>query len=536
MFREAVKGKHRSLEIDFIDARFLPVDIIDTLAALRRQYSRENLKIHTCYRILTSYLRRIHISNSLLQEKKTTSPSLHTNIGIIAMGGSAGSLEKIISVIKRIPLSDITMFIIQHIGEGGNRILDKLLQSHTPYKVLYAAPDVLIQKRTLYIAPPGYHTIVVGDYIYLTQEERVNYSRPSIDVLFESLSIQYGPELMTILFCGYGRDGTTTMKSVKENNSTVIVETPDECEAGEIPENAILGGAYDYIMSCNEISEYISSVLESNEISAEEKLNQFLASIYDTYGYDFRDYQRDTLKRRIGASMANENFDSFDAFKFSVLSKRESFERLFYDFSINTTTFFRNPLSFKMLRDDILPYLASYHHIKIWCAGCSSGEEAYSVSIILKELGLLKKSRIYATDFNTIILENAKNGIFPRDYLNLNENNYIQSGGEKTFSDYFEINKGYVKIEETLKERILFFNHSLVSDGVFNEFQLIICRNVLIYFNKNLQNRVLELFKDSLDMSGFLMLGESENILPGGENDFFNPYNSKNRIYKKSFL
>jgi len=274
------------------------------------------------------------------------------------------------------------------------------------------------------------------------------------------------------------------------------------------------------------------SVSEGGELS-EEQIIDFLQEIYNRYGYDYRQYQMDSIKRRIKIAMFGQNIRSFKTFRKAVLQDEDVFEQLFLEFSINTTEFFRDPEVFATIKNKILTYLNSYSHIKIWCAGCSTGEEAYSLAILLHESGILGKTRIYATDINPYVIEEAKNGVFSLNTIETDIKNYKIASGERNFIDYFKMKDNYMKVKNEFRKKILFFQHSLVSNGILNEFQLILCRNVLIYLNSNLQAKVLELFYNSLDISGFLVLGKSEGILQNRGYTLFNKYHKKHRIYKK---
>jgi len=259
-----------------------------------------------------------------------------------------------------------------------------------------------------------------------------------------------------------------------------------------------------------------------------------LQKVYDKYGYDYRDYEMQSIKRRINVTMINANIKDFKFFEIKVLDDSSLFEELFLELSINVTEFFRDSETYKVLRDKVLPYLNSYFHIKIWCCGCSTGEEPYSLAILLDELGMLKKSLIYATDINPFVLEEAKNGLFSNQKIPTSISNYLNSGGLSDFNRYFKSKKNYVEIDEKFRDNILFFQHSLVSSGVLNEFQLILCRNVMIYFNDKMKDNVLKLFSNSIDKSGFLVLGKSEEILSTEGKSYFKGYDNKNKIYKKS--
>jgi chemotaxis protein methyltransferase CheR len=246
---------------------------------------------------------------------------------------------------------------------------------------------------------------------------------------------------------------------------------------------------------------------------SEEELQELLTEIYQLYGYDFRSYQLESLQRILSETMFKEDLLNFERFKTRILRDPEFFEVLFLKLSINVTSFFRYPDLFKVLREEVFPYLNSLPHLRIWSVGASTGEEAYSLAILLNELNLLDKSIIYATDFNSLVLQKAQNGLYSlADYQQAGQN-YRKSGGVRQFEEYFQINNYYARIKPLLKKKVVFFRHNLSTDQEFNEFHLIICQNVLIYFNSELQASVIKLFKHSLHRNGFLVLGRSENML-----------------------
>lgn len=273
-------------------------------------------------------------------------------------------------------------------------------------------------------------------------------------------------------------------------------------------------------------------ICKRRELKVKE-VNDLLKDINMIYGYDYTEYQVDSIIRRINIAMTREGVYDFQLFKDLVLNNEEVFHNLFLDLSINITEFFRNPEVFSFIRDKILPYLNSYSHIKIWCAGCSNGKEVYSLAMILKECGMLEKTQIYATDINPYVIEEAKNGMYSMNTLDKDINNYRCSKGENSFIQYFEIKKDYIKIKDELRKNILFFQHSLLNNGRLNEFNLIICRNVFIYFNDSLQEKVLKNFHSSLETNGFLILGKSEGIQKNNGQEYFVKYNENYKVYKK---
>ena len=266
-----------------------------------------------------------------------------------------------------------------------------------------------------------------------------------------------------------------------------------------------------------------------------EEVQSFLNELSIVYGYDYTEYQIDSIMRRINVAMIKDGIRNFNLFKDAVLNNEKFFHNLFLDFSINTTEFFRDPDVFALIKTKILPYLNSYNHIKIWCAGCSIGKEVYSLAVMLEEAGMLSKTQIYATDINPYVIEEAKNGMYSTATLDKDISNYRNALGEKSFIKYFNINKSYIKVKPELMKNILFFHHSLLSNGTLNEFNLILCRNVFIYFNDSLQEKILKNFHNSLDNNGFLALGKSEGIQRNKGEKYFCKYDKRLKIYTKKY-
>ncbi|MDM1296402.1 protein-glutamate O-methyltransferase CheR [Sphingobacterium sp. N143] len=249
-----------------------------------------------------------------------------------------------------------------------------------------------------------------------------------------------------------------------------------------------------------------------HNIIKDDEIDILLEDIYQRYGYDFMQYSRASIKRRINRIMTNDRFASFAELRFALKDNTEFLQHFIEEITVNLTEMFRDPLFFKQLREEVLPQLGTYPLIRIWVAGCSSGEEAYSIAILLKEAHILHKSLIYATDINPRVLEIAKKGIYPLRHIKSFSESYIESGGKEDFSNYYTANYDWVKFNAELKQKMILSAHNLVSDTSFNSFQLIICRNVLIYFNKELQERVFHLFDASLENLGYLALGSKETI------------------------
>ncbi|MEW9671092.1 protein-glutamate O-methyltransferase CheR [Ammoniphilus sp. 3BR4] len=237
-----------------------------------------------------------------------------------------------------------------------------------------------------------------------------------------------------------------------------------------------------------------------------------LEAIFRRYGFDFRDYVFSSIQRRIMHRVELENLRSVSGLQEKVLHDPQMMKNLLNDLLINVTEMFRDPGFFLSFRQNVVPLLRNYPAIRVWHAGCSTGEEVYSMSILLYEEGLHEKTRIYATDMNESVLKKAKQGAFPLNRMSLYTRNYLKAGGTRAFSEYYSVTGDQAVFHPFLCENVVFAPHNLAVDHSFNEFHVILCRNVMIYFNTALQNRVHDLFHDSLVLSGVLGLGQKENI------------------------
>src|SRR5680860_1276818 len=277
------------------------------------------------------------------------------------------------------------------------------------------------------------------------------------------------------------------------------------------------------------------SVYNQNNIDIQDiELNLLLQAVHLKYGYDFSNYSKAHLKRRIIHRLNLSDLNTISEMQNKILWDKEFYKTFLQDLSINVTEMFRDPEFYQAFRKKVIPNLSTYAHIKIWHAGCSTGEEVYSLAIILKEENILHKTQIYATDFNKRVLDFAKQGIYHKKDMELYSRNYIEAGGKGNLSDYYTSKYGSVLFEKSLAKNIVFADHNLVTDGVFAEVHLVFCRNVLIYFDKTLQNRVLGLFDNSLTKRGYLCLGTKESLQFSDYENNFEIIDNKNKIYKKS--
>ncbi|MCW9027144.1 MAG: hypothetical protein OQJ77_07480, partial [Thiovulaceae bacterium] len=312
--------------------------------------------------------------------------------------------------------------------------------------------------------------------------------------------------------------------------STLIVQEPFECEkADSIVSKAIENGSYDFKFLTKEIISYLN-IISINK-SKDEWIEYLLDEVHNIHGYDFKLYGLNYVERRIEAFMKKNIIKTYKVFVLKVLYDKVCFKSFFLDLSINITCFFRSIESSKRMLN-LLKYHKNSYNIKIWSAGCSSGKEAYSTAVLLDELNLLDKSVIYATDFNDIIIQEAKNGLYSIDSFVKAKEEHKKLGLIKPIEDYFILHGDYVEISKKLSEKVMFFVHNLENDSAFNEFSVIECKNVLIYFNEELQRKVIKLFYDSLKFGGHLFLGPSER-LPSSFMNKFKVCSDKYKVYRK---
>jgi len=259
-------------------------------------------------------------------------------------------------------------------------------------------------------------------------------------------------------------------------------------------------------------------------------------AIYRKYGYDFRNYSKASIKRRVKKRLASTGLQTIAQLQHQILYDTASFEALLLDLSVNVTEMFRDPLFFKAVRETVIPELRELPFVKIWHAGCATGEEVYSMAILLKEAGLSRRTQIYATDFNEVVLEKARKAIYPIGQLKDYSANYQQAGGTESLANYYRAQYDSVIIDSSLKDNILFADHNLVTDGVFCEADMVICRNVLIYFNQRLQSQVLSKLTDSLGDGGFLCIGSKESIQFSDCAEAYEKLPGRERVYRKKPL
>tara|TARA_B100001750_G_scaffold49870_1_gene37801 strand:- start:1742 stop:2560 length:819 start_codon:yes stop_codon:yes gene_type:complete len=267
--------------------------------------------------------------------------------------------------------------------------------------------------------------------------------------------------------------------------------------------------------------------------SEDIELGLLLEAIYLKYGYDFRNYSRISLKRRLRQACEKLNCRSFSMLQDLILNNPDMVTEILSFMTIQVSEMFRDPLYYKAVRDEIIPLLHTYPSLRIWVAGCSYGEEFYSLAILFKEEGLFDRTIFYCTDINNDALDKAKKGVFEFEKIKDFTRNYQMAGGKKSFSEYYTASYDSFIMDKSLRQNVVFSDHSLVTDKVFAEMHFISCRNVLIYFNRELQDVAIGLFNDSLVRNGYLGIGSKETLQFSAYYNSFQEVNRKERLYKK---
>ena len=264
------------------------------------------------------------------------------------------------------------------------------------------------------------------------------------------------------------------------------------------------------------------------------EIQLLLDALYRHYHYDFRHYARASIKRRLAQARTQLGYDSISAMQSAVLHDETMLPLLLNYLTVQVSEMFRDPSYFRALREKVIPHLRTYPSLKVWVAGCSHGEELYSLSILFHEEGLAEKTMFYATDINPAALKAAQAGVFPLDRIRLFTENHQKSGGHSSLSDYYTADYGRAVFDKSLRSRTVFSDHSLVTDAAFGEMHLISCRNVLIYFDRELQDRVVALVRDSLARRGFLGIGSKESLRFSAHADAFSNFVREEKIYRRT--
>src|SRR5215469_15065557 len=461
--------------------------------------------------------------------------------GIGASAGGVAALREFFSHVK--PDSGVAYVVIQHLSPQHESNLPALLQNQTAVPVTQVSEAVRVEPNHIYVIPPYKYLIMNDGWVRLTEPEMMRGSHTSIDLFFRTLAASYRRDAVAILLSGAGTDGTFGLRQIKEAGGFVIAEDPTEAEYPEMPRSAINSGLVDLVLPVAEMPDKLRGLrdgvqriqlpLEHEEtlpqITDEVTLGEILTLLRLRTGHDFSQYKRPTLMRRVGRRMqVHEVSELTDYLKF-LHQHPEELEALFRDLLITVTNFFRDHECFDFVGENVIPKLFEgkgvNDQVRVWSVGCATGEEAYSLAMLLVEyashLSHPPKLQVFATDIDDRAIAEGREGSYPATLTSDVSPERIQRFLVKDGERY--------RVTKELREIVLFAVHNALRDPPFSRIDLISCRNLLIYLNREMQERLLGIFHFALRREGVLFLGVSESaeITPA----FYNPIDKKRRVY-----
>jgi two-component system, chemotaxis family, CheB/CheR fusion protein len=475
-------------------------------------------------------------------EKQKTSSSL--DFPIVGIGASAGGLEALEQFFTNMPSGNGMAFVvIQHLDPNHKGILPELLQRTTEMNVIQVTDHLQLKPNHVYVIPPNKSMSVLNGYLHLFEPTETRGLRLPIDIFFRSMADDMREKSIGIVLSGMGSDGSLGLKAIKEKNGIVLVQDPLTAKFNGMPNSAIAAVSVDIKSAADELPAKLVSLLKFNPVTSvktviddknKSNLEKIVILLRTETGHDFSFYKKTTLFRRIERRMAIHQIDKIANYvRFLQENPKES-EILFKELLIGVTNFFRDPPVWEMLKERILPdylyELPTGYVLRVWIAGCSTGEEAYSFAIIFKEAFEKVKNgknitlQIFASDIDKDAIEKARKGIF--------NSNIISDVTPERLSKYFKGNKTNYSVNTSVREMIVFAPHDVIKDPPFTKLDFILCRNLLIYLEAELQKKLMNLFHYSLKPGGLMILGSAENV--NSKEKLFIPVDTKLKFYKRS--
>lgn len=483
---------------------------------------------------------------NLVSKPIETKSSTVKSFPIVGIGASAGGLEALELFFGNLPKnSGIAFVVIQHLDPYHVGIMPELLQRTTDMKVFQATDHLKVEPNHVYVIPPNKSMSILHGYLYLFEPAEMRGLRLPIDYFFRSLAEDLQERSIGVILSGMGTDGSLGLKAIKEKNGIVAVQDPLTAKFNGMPESAVNAVIVDVIASANELPEKLLSFLNINrervkKTDIDEKAKTNLEKIFILLrahtGHDFSLYKKPTVFRRIERRMNVHQIDKIANYVRFLQQNPKELEILFKELLIGVTNFFRDPLVWEKLKINILPdlfkQLPDRHVFRVWLAGCSTGEEAYSLAIILKETyDIIKpkkdfKFQIFATDIDIDAIDIARTGIFSP--------NISVDVSPQRLSQFFTKHENGFRVNSSIREMVVFAQHNLIKEPPFTKLDMLLCRNLLIYLEPELQNKLMNLFHYSLNNGGVMLLGSSES--GNSQNYQFTPLDAKLKFYKRSAI
>jgi len=474
------------------------------------------------------------------KDTSTGSESKRANY-IVGIGASAGGLEALQEFFKAVPVnSGIGFVVIQHLSPDYKSLMDELLARHTRLRIRKADDNMVVEPDTIYLIPPRKNLSVFHGKLFLEDQGNRSGVILPIDIFFRSLAIDLGNNAIGIILSGTGSDGTRGTRAIKEAGGMVMAQEEHSAKFDGMPRSSIATGLVDYILPPGKMPEALVNYIkhpfvgQSKEIETiltgdEDSLTKVMMMIRDFCGIDFSYYKENTIIRRLERRLSINRYERLDDYlKFLSESDKEK-DTLYREFLIGVTRFFRDEAAFAIVKDNIIPKLFQNGNkqIRIWSTGCSTGEEVYSLALIIREYLDEKKLdtevKIFATDIDKRSLEFAAQGFYPDSILS--------DVDPSLLSKYFVRRESGYQVNETIRKMAIFATHNVFKDPPFSKLDMIVCRNLFIYFKPESQSKVLGTFYMALKTGGYLFMGSSETL--GAHSEAFNIVSSKHKVYAK---
>ncbi len=462
---------------------------------------------------------------------------------IVGIGASAGGLEALkLFFDNTSPNSGIAFVIVQHLDPTHKSLLTELLSSHTKMKVTEIMDGIIVKPNNVYIIPPNKDLNIFHGTLELIEPKEQRHVRHSIDTFFHSLAKDQKEKAIAIILSGTGSEGTLGLKEIKAAGGITIVQDPKTAEFGGMPQSAIAANAADYILAPEKMPEQLLNYLKIKDLSdlgigqisvvpLDNQLKKIFLSIRNQTGYDFSSYKTNTIVRRIAKRTALNQINNIDDYISFIQNNPIEIEKLYKDFLIGVTSFFRDTEVFENLYHKTIPELIERckdkQEIRVWVCGCSTGEEAYSLAILFKEA--LERNKeyikvmIFASDIDKDAIEIARSGTYFESAL--------AGVSQNRLSRFFVRKENRFQLKKEIREMVVFAHHNVIKDPPFSKMDMISCRNVMIYMNSELQKKIIPIFIYSLNNDGILLLGTSESN--GEYAKYLITVDSKNKIYRK---
>ncbi len=464
------------------------------------------------------------------------------NFPIVGIGASAGGLAAFEAFFSAMPTDTepgMAFVLVQHLDPNHKSILTDLIGRYTRMPVYEVKDRTIVQPDCVYVIPPNHDMVLEHGMLQLLEPAEPRGHRLPIDLFFRSLAQSKQEQAIGIILSGTGSDGTLGVRAIKAEGGMVMAQTSESSEYDGMPRSAIATGLVDYILTPAEMPAkliaYATQVFgrKPHPVPKTEGAMKKIFNLLRTQtGHDFSNYKQNTINRRIERRMALNNLKSVDEYVRYLGQKPVEVEALFQDLLIGVTSFFRNPTAFEALQEKVIPHLFTGKHsdsvIRIWVPGCSTGEEAYSIGILLQEqMEMLKqifKVQIFATDIDSRAIVQARSGVYPTSIS-------IDISSERLDRFFTQDSGGNYRIQKSIRDMIVFSEQDILKDPPFSKLDLLSCRNVLIYMDRELQKKLIPLFHYALNPGGFLVLGPSETV--GEFENMFDTLDRKSKLYRK---